>query len=131
MMQANLEHGAPQPARAPAADGGAQAGEHRRRRLARRGEPGDERARGGVCGFEGGGRGARARVAAEVLDKGVRVNAVLPSTMDTPGEPRGDAEAPTPPTWVSLASAAGVVAFLLGDEARDVSGAAVPVYGRA
>jgi NAD(P)-dependent dehydrogenase (short-subunit alcohol dehydrogenase family) len=69
-------------------------------------------------------------VAAEVLDHGVRVNAVLPSTMDTPANraamPKAD-----PGKWVSLASAAGVIAFLLGDESRDVSGAALPVYGHA
>lgn len=69
-------------------------------------------------------------VAAEVLDKGVRVNAVLPSTMDTPANraamPKAD-----PSRWVSLESAAGVVAFLLSDSARDVSGAAVPLYGRS
>jgi NAD(P)-dependent dehydrogenase (short-subunit alcohol dehydrogenase family) len=69
-------------------------------------------------------------VAAEVLEHGVRVNAVLPSTMDTPANraamPKAD-----PARWVSLSSAAGVVAFLLGDEARDIRGAAVPVYGRA
>jgi NAD(P)-dependent dehydrogenase (short-subunit alcohol dehydrogenase family) len=69
-------------------------------------------------------------VAAEVLGAGVRVNAVLPSTMDTPANraamPTADAT-----RWVTLESAAGVIAFLLSDDARDVSGAAVPVYGRA
>lgn len=69
-------------------------------------------------------------VAAEVLGAGVRVNAVLPSTMDTPAN-RAAMPGVDPGKWVSLASAAGVVAFLLGDEARDVSGAALPVYGRA
>jgi NAD(P)-dependent dehydrogenase (short-subunit alcohol dehydrogenase family) len=68
--------------------------------------------------------------AAEVLGHGVRVNAILPSTLDTPANraamPKAD-----PGRWVSLPSAAGVIAFLLGDEARDVSGTAVPVYGRA
>jgi NAD(P)-dependent dehydrogenase (short-subunit alcohol dehydrogenase family) len=68
--------------------------------------------------------------AAEVLEHGVRVNAVLPSTLDTPANraamPKAD-----PSRWVSLASAAGVIAFLLSDDARDVSGAEVPVYGRA
>jgi NAD(P)-dependent dehydrogenase (short-subunit alcohol dehydrogenase family) len=69
-------------------------------------------------------------VAAEVLDHGVRINAILPSTMDTPANrtamPKAD-----PTKWVSLQSAAGVVAFLLSDAARDVSGAAIPLYGRA
>jgi NAD(P)-dependent dehydrogenase (short-subunit alcohol dehydrogenase family) len=69
-------------------------------------------------------------VAAEVLEHGVRVNAILPSTLDTPANraamPKAD-----PSRWVSLDSAAGVVAFLLSDAARDISGAALPVYGRA
>jgi NAD(P)-dependent dehydrogenase (short-subunit alcohol dehydrogenase family) len=68
--------------------------------------------------------------AAEVVDHGVRINAILPSTLDTPANrhamPRVD-----PSTWVSLDSCASVIAFLLSDDARDVSGAAIPVYGRA
>jgi NAD(P)-dependent dehydrogenase (short-subunit alcohol dehydrogenase family) len=68
-------------------------------------------------------------VAAEVLEHGVRVNAVLPSTIDTAANrkamPTADAS-----RWVSLGSLSGVVSFLLSDAARDISGAAIPVYGR-
>jgi NAD(P)-dependent dehydrogenase (short-subunit alcohol dehydrogenase family) len=69
-------------------------------------------------------------VAAEVLADGVRVNAVLFSTLDTNANRRAMPKA-DPSRWVSLESGAGVIAFLLSDDARDVSGAAVPVYGRA
>lgn len=68
--------------------------------------------------------------AAEVLEHGVRINAVLPSTMDTPAN-RGAMPDADPSRWVALPSAAAVVAFLLHDDARDVSGAVLPIYGRA
>lgn len=68
-------------------------------------------------------------VAAEVLDDGVRVNVVLPSTIDTPANraamPDADAS-----RWVAIESLASVIEFLLSPAARDVSGAALPVYGR-
>lgn len=69
-------------------------------------------------------------VAAEVVESGVRVNVVLPSTMDTPANRQAMPKA-DPSRWVSLGSVAGVVGFLLSDAAKDVSGAALPVYGRA
>ena len=69
-------------------------------------------------------------VAAEVLEHGVRVNAVLPSAIDTDANRRAMPKA-DPSRWVSPASLAQVIAFLLSDAARDVSGAALPVYGRA
>lgn len=69
-------------------------------------------------------------VAEEVLEHGVRVNAILPSTMDTTANRRSMPDV-DPARWVSLRSASGVIAFLFSDEARDVSGAAIPVYGRA
>ena len=68
--------------------------------------------------------------AAEVLPSRVRINAILPSTLDTPANRRAMPDA-DPSQWVSTDSAAGVIAFLLGDDARDISGAAIPLYGNA
>jgi NAD(P)-dependent dehydrogenase (short-subunit alcohol dehydrogenase family) len=68
--------------------------------------------------------------AQEVLGAGVRINVVLPSTIDTPqnraGMPNAD-----PSRWVTPESIADVAKFLLSDAARDVSGASLPVYGNA
>lgn len=68
-------------------------------------------------------------IAAEVLASGVRVNVVLPSTIDTPANRQAmpDAEHAR---WVTTESLGGVIAFLLSPAARDISGAAIPVYGR-
>jgi NAD(P)-dependent dehydrogenase (short-subunit alcohol dehydrogenase family) len=69
-------------------------------------------------------------VAAEVLEHGVRINAVLPSIIDT-ADNRRAMPAADPTRWVSASSLCAVIRFLLSEDARDVSGAAVPVYGRA
>lgn len=69
-------------------------------------------------------------IAAEVRDRGVRVNAVLPSTIDTPAN-RAAMPGADFGKWVSLASLVEVIAFLLSEASRDISGAAIPVYGRA
>lgn len=69
-------------------------------------------------------------IAAEVLDDGVRINAVLPSTIDTPANRQAMPNA-DPSKWVSRESLCDVIGFLLSEASRDVSGAALPVYGRA
>jgi len=69
-------------------------------------------------------------VAVEYRDDGIRCNAILPSVIDTPANraamPNADHD-----RWVKPAEIAGVVAHLLSDESAPVSGAAIPVYGRA
>jgi NAD(P)-dependent dehydrogenase (short-subunit alcohol dehydrogenase family) len=67
--------------------------------------------------------------AAEVLADGVRINAILPSTIDTPANRKALPNADVS-RWVSVDSLSSVIAFLLSDGARDISGAAIPVYGK-
>lgn len=68
-------------------------------------------------------------LAEELKDEGVRVNAVLPSILDTPVN-RADMPEADPSRWVSGAQLAAVVAFLLSDDAAAVTGACIPVAGR-
>jgi len=68
-------------------------------------------------------------IAAEVLADGVRVNLVLPSTLDTEANRQAMPDADRS-RWVTTDSLAEVVEFLLSERARDISGAAIPVYGR-
>jgi len=67
-------------------------------------------------------------LAAELKGK-VTVNAVLPSTIDTPAN---RAAMPTADftKWVSAEELANVILFLAGDEATAVTGALLPVAGR-
>lgn len=68
-------------------------------------------------------------LAAECKDDGPRVNAVLPSIIDTP-QNREDMSGEDFSRWVSPEALAEVVAFLLSDKASAMTGALVPVMGR-
>jgi len=69
-------------------------------------------------------------VAVEYRDEGVRCNAVMPSVIDTPANRANEPDADHS-RWVKPAELAKVVLFLCSDDSAPVSGAAVPVYGRA
>ena len=68
-------------------------------------------------------------LADELKLKGVTVNAVLPSIIDTPAN-RADMPKADFSRWVSPADLAAVLLFLASDEARVVTGALIPVSGR-
>ena len=67
-------------------------------------------------------------MAAELRDKGINVNCVLPTIIDTPENRKAMPEA-DPARWVAPDDLASVIAFLASDAARAVHGAAVPVTG--
>jgi NAD(P)-dependent dehydrogenase (short-subunit alcohol dehydrogenase family) len=67
-------------------------------------------------------------MAAELRDKGINVNCVLPTIIDTPDNRRAMPDA-DPTRWVAPADLASVIRFLASDAARAVHGAALPVTG--
>jgi NAD(P)-dependent dehydrogenase (short-subunit alcohol dehydrogenase family) len=68
-------------------------------------------------------------LAEELKDHGINVNAVLPSTIDTPAN-RADMPNADFSRWVAADALADVILFLASDAARAVTGALVPVLGR-
>jgi NAD(P)-dependent dehydrogenase (short-subunit alcohol dehydrogenase family) len=68
-------------------------------------------------------------VAIENKDAGITANVILPGTMDTQANrlamPGADVS-----QWVQPASVASLIVWLAGDAGKDVTGAAIPVYGR-
>jgi NAD(P)-dependent dehydrogenase (short-subunit alcohol dehydrogenase family) len=67
---------------------------------------------------------------AEYKADGIRANAILPSVIDTPANRAGQPDADHS-KWVDPRDIAAVVRFLVSDDSKTVTGAAVPVYGRA
>jgi NAD(P)-dependent dehydrogenase (short-subunit alcohol dehydrogenase family) len=67
-------------------------------------------------------------MAAEVRERGINVNCVLPSTLDSPDNraamPKAD-----PRKWVKPQAMAEVILFLASAAAADLHGVALPVYG--
>lgn len=68
-------------------------------------------------------------LAAELRDRNITVNAILPGTIDTPANraamPKADVT-----RWVAPEAVADVVLFLASESARAVNGAAIRVFGR-
>lgn len=67
--------------------------------------------------------------AEEFKSAGIRVNAVLPSIIDTPPN-RADMPNEDFSKWVSPEALAKVIVFLLSDDAQPITGALIPVTGR-
>lgn len=67
-------------------------------------------------------------MAAELRDKGINVNCVLPTIIDTPQNRRAMPDA-DPSRWVSPQDLAAAITFLASDGARAVHGAALPLTG--
>ncbi len=68
-------------------------------------------------------------VAIENKDAGITANVILPGTMDTPANRKAMPGADTS-QWVQPAAVASLILWLAGEAGKDVTGAAIPVYGR-
>ena len=69
-------------------------------------------------------------IAEEVKDKGINVNAIMPSIIDTP-QNRQAMPDEDHSLWVKPYQIAQVVGFLVSEQARIINGATIPVYGKA
>lgn len=67
-------------------------------------------------------------LAEENKEKGVNVNCILPSIIDTPAN-RKDMPDADFSRWVPPEAVADVILFLVSEESRAVHGASIPVYG--
>ena len=67
-------------------------------------------------------------MALELRERGIRVNCVLPGTLDTP-QNRAAMPQANPDLWVEPSAVAEAVLFLASERARAIQGAAIPVVG--
>ena len=67
-------------------------------------------------------------MSAELREKGINVNCILPSIIDTP-QNRAAMSKADPRRWVAPEALAEVILFLASDAARAIHGAAIPVSG--
>ena len=68
-------------------------------------------------------------LAAEVKDRNITVNAILPSIIDTPPN-RADMPKADFSRWVQPQQVADLIVFLLSDRASAITGALIPIVGR-
>jgi len=68
-------------------------------------------------------------IALENKDRGISANTVLPGTMDTPGNRSGDPNADGS-KWVHPSQVAGLLVHLASDAGSQITGAAIPIYGK-
>ncbi|MCK5576044.1 MAG: SDR family oxidoreductase, partial [Sphingomonadales bacterium] len=68
-------------------------------------------------------------MAGELKDKGINVNAVLPTILDTPTN-RADMPDANFSAWVKPEELANVMCFLSSDDASAIHGSLLPVTGR-
>jgi NAD(P)-dependent dehydrogenase (short-subunit alcohol dehydrogenase family) len=69
-------------------------------------------------------------LADEVLEHGITVNAIAPSTIDTAAN-RAAMPDVDPARWVRPEEIAATLVLLASDAAASTSGAIIPIYGRA
>lgn len=68
-------------------------------------------------------------VAVENKDAGITANVILPGTIDTPANRKAMPGADVT-EWVLPGAIASLIVWLASDAGKDVTGAAIPVYGR-
>jgi NAD(P)-dependent dehydrogenase (short-subunit alcohol dehydrogenase family) len=68
-------------------------------------------------------------IALENKDRSICANTVLPGTMDTPGNRSASPSADTS-QWVQPAQVAAILVHLASDAGAQITGAAIPIYGR-